>query len=139
GRAVRLVPAAVGAFECPGPAEVVLGTGPADGGELLVAVEVELDLPLSPPAGVVRLPGQVGAHVVALAAHVIDDGVRLAVGQRVGPAPLRMQVPTCGWQLGEAVGDLVEAPLDGALAGVLDGDACPGPERHLPIGVQPTG
>src|SRR5271170_6549456 len=40
-----------GHVEVPGAAEVVLGAGAADRGELLVAVEVELHLALTPPAG----------------------------------------------------------------------------------------
>src|SRR5699024_820315 len=46
-RAVGLVPGPVRVLEGPGPAEVVLGAGATDGGEVLVVVvEVELDLPL---------------------------------------------------------------------------------------------
>ena len=52
--------------ETPGAAEVVLGPGAADRRVLVVAVEVELDLALTPPAGVVAAPGQIRPDVLAL-------------------------------------------------------------------------
>src|SRR5699024_10677410 len=139
GRAVGLVLGSVWLLGGPGAGAVVLGAGAADGGVVLVVVAVELDRPLSPPAGVVGLPGQVGAQVVPLPVHAVEDDVRLPVGQRVGPAPLGVQVAVPGADLGEAVGDLVEEAFDGVLAGVLHGDPGVSGERHLQVGVQASG
>src|SRR5262249_53106961 len=81
-RGVRGVPLA-GDVEVPGSAEVVLGPGAADRRELRVAVEVELDLALAPPAGPVDAPREVAADVLPGAAHPVQDRVGLAGGERL--------------------------------------------------------
>ncbi len=43
--------AATGDVEIPGAAKVVLGAGAADRREIVVAVEIDLELALAPPAG----------------------------------------------------------------------------------------
>src|SRR5699024_10457943 len=134
GRAVGLVPGPVRVLEGPGPAEVVLGAGAADGGEVLVVVEVELDLPLARPAGVVGLPGEVGAPYVPVCVHSGAGGVRVPVGRRVGSALLGVQVVVPGADHGDAVGDLVVVAFEGLLAGVLDGDPRVTGEGHLQVG-----
>src|SRR5271166_936639 len=77
-----------GHVEVPGATEVVLGAGAADRGELLIAVEVELDLALAPPAGAIHAPGEVGADVLPGALHGVEDWVHGAGGQRVAAVEL---------------------------------------------------
>ena len=116
-------------------AEIVLGTGAADGGELRVPVQEELDLAFSPPALVVDAPGQVRSHVVALAAHSFQDGVVLLGRVRVRAAELGVEVARVGRDLPQRVGDLVvEDHL--LLVEVLEGDAGQLPERHHPVAVE---
>src|SRR3546814_4898708 len=57
-----------------------------------VAVQVELDLALAPPAVGVDSPGQVGADVVPVALHSVDDRVGLEILERVAALPLRVEV-----------------------------------------------
>src|SRR5579883_502205 len=64
GVGVRLVGLADADVEVVGAAEIILGAGAADGRELLVVVDEELDLAFAPPAGVVAAPGHVGADIV---------------------------------------------------------------------------
>ena len=61
-------------------AEVVLGAGAADGGELGVPIHVELDFAFAPPAGAVHTPSHVGADVVPAARHTVQQRVRLLQG-----------------------------------------------------------
>src|SRR5271165_3276169 len=81
-----------GHIEVPGAAEVVLGAGAADRRELLVAVDVELDLALAPPAGVVGTPGEIGADVFPRTLHAIKDRVQGARGERVAAVKLAVQI-----------------------------------------------
>src|SRR5271166_4302518 len=81
-----------GHIEVPGAAEVVLGAGAADRRELLVAVDVELDLALAPPAGVVGAPGEIGANVLPHALDAIEDRMQGAGDERVAPVELAVQV-----------------------------------------------
>ena len=135
GRAVRGV-ALAGHVEVPGPAEVVLGAGAADGRELLVVVEVELHLALAPPAAAVDPPRQVAADVVAATRHTVEQHVRPAGRDRVAPAPLGMQIAVPG-RLARLVGDLEVDPRRG-VGGVLQAEPRPLPERHRPVAVEPA-
>jgi hypothetical protein len=63
GRELRV--AATRNVEVPRAPEVILCSGSADCGELLVGVEVELDLTLPPPPVGVDAPGDVRADVLA--------------------------------------------------------------------------
>src|SRR6185312_5225401 len=56
GVGVRLAGLADADVEVVGAAEIVLGAGAADGRELPVVVDEELDLAFAPPAGVVAAP-----------------------------------------------------------------------------------
>src|SRR5690606_3697761 len=135
-RGERGVPG-TGDVEVPGTAEVVLGPGTADGGELVVAVEVELHLALAPPAGVVDAPRQVGADVVTSALHAVEQRVHLAAGDGVAAPPLRVQVAGVVGNVVELVVDLVvEDDLGGGQ--VLQGDPGRAPERHRPVRVEPA-
>ena len=80
---------------------------PADGRELRVAVHVELDLALAPPAVVVDAPGQVGADVMAPALDAVEDGVDVLIGQRVDAAELGVEIGGVVRHLGQRVVDLV--------------------------------
>src|SRR5262245_15877047 len=86
-------------------AAIILGARAADRGIFLVAVHVELDLALAPPAVVVHAPRHVCADILALAFHVVEDRVDLLEGQGIGAAKLRVEV-------GGVVGDFVERVID---------------------------
>src|SRR5215467_12299252 len=106
GRAVRAV-ALAPHVEVPGAAEVVLGAGAADRGELLVAVEVELDLALAPPARAVDAPGEVCADILPGAGHGVEDWVHSPGGKGVAAVKLAVQVPIAGDVDVDLVADLV--------------------------------
>ena len=76
-------------------------------GQSAVAVHEELDLALAPPAVVVDAPGQVGAHVVALPLHAVQQRMVLHVGQRIAAPPLGVEVGAVVGHLGQGVVDLV--------------------------------
>jgi hypothetical protein len=65
-------------------AEIILGSGAADGRKLAVTVDEELNLSFPPPTGVIAAPGHIGADIVTLAHYAIDHDVVGLVGQRVG-------------------------------------------------------
>src|SRR5262249_26490170 len=75
-------------IEIIGAAKIILGAGAADGRNLTVAVDEELDLALAPPAIAVRAPGHVGADIVAVSGHAIEQRVDLLVRYRIGAAEL---------------------------------------------------
>ena len=79
-------------FEIVGAAEVILRARAADSGIIGVAIYVELDLPFSPPVGIVHAPGQISAHILSLALDSVQDGVDLLVGQRVHTAELGVEI-----------------------------------------------
>src|SRR5687767_10080546 len=66
-------------LEVPRPAEVILRSRAADRRPLIVTVEVELDLPFAPPAGVVDTPGEIRSYVMPLAPHPIEQRVHLLI------------------------------------------------------------
>ena len=81
-----------GILEIVGAAEVILRARAADSGIIGVAIYVELDLPFSPPVGIVHAPGQISAHILSLALDSVQDGVDLLVGQRVHTAELGVEI-----------------------------------------------
>ena len=119
-----------------GAADVVLGSGAADGGEFLVTVHEELDLTFAPPAVVQHAPAERGADVVAAAADAVDDGVFLAVPHGVGAAVLSVEIGGIVGDVREGVVDLVEASLRLSRVLVFERDAAVPPERHLPEAVE---
>ena len=90
----------------PGPAEIILGAGAADGGELRIPVDERFELSLAPPAVAVLLPGQVRADIVALALHAVEDNVVFLVRQRIAAAETRMKI-------GRAIRDRTRRIVDG--------------------------
>ena len=58
-------------LEVPGPAEVILRAGAANGRPFCIAIQVELDLAFAPPIVVVTTPGEVGTNILALAVYAI--------------------------------------------------------------------
>src|SRR3954464_8251579 len=125
----------MGYVEVPRATEVVLGTGAADGRELVVAVHVELDLALTPPTGTVDAPRQVGADVVPWALDTVQQRVHGLGRQRVAPPPLRVQVRRL---LGYGAQPVVDLEVDDDLlvVKVLQGQLGPLAERHLPAAVE---
>ena len=119
-------------------AEIVFRAGAADGGEGLVAVEIELDFAFAPPVGAVRFPGQVRAHVLAAAADAVQDRVDLLGRQLMHTAELRMQIRHVGGHLRERIVDLV-VEGDGLVVEILDGDLRLLAERHVPVTVETAG
>ena len=135
-RGVRGV-ALTGHVEVPRAAEVVLGAGAADGGELVVGVQVELDLALAPPAVGVHAPRQVRPDVLAGALDAVEQRVRHLVRQGVGAPPLGVEVALGGVVAADLVGDLVVHPhLD--VGGVLQRQAGTRAEGHRPVRVEPA-
>ena len=135
GVEVHVVLVGVGVLKIVGPAEVILRPRAADGGVLTVPVQVEFDLPFAPPAVVVHAPGHVGAHILALALHPVQDGVHLLVGQGVHPAELGVEVGGVLGHLPQAVVHLVVVDHF-RLGPVLQGDAAPLAEGHGPVAVE---
>jgi hypothetical protein len=121
--------------EVVGAAEVVLGAGAADGRELVVVVDVELDLALAPPARVVDPPSAVGADVLAATLDAVKDGDDVALGQRVDPAELGAEAGRVVRDVAQRVGHLVvdDAFLDAVVG---QGDAGALSEGHLPVAVE---
>src|SRR4051812_2305439 len=83
---------APGVLEVPGPAEIVFRPGAADRRPVGIAVQVELDLALAPPAVVVDAPGDVRANVVALSCHPVQQRVDRHGGQGIAAPPLGMEI-----------------------------------------------
>src|SRR5581483_11298750 len=67
-------------LKIPGPAKVILGAGAANSGIVVIAIQIEFDLALAPPASIVALPGKVGADIMAYALHIIEKSMHLLVG-----------------------------------------------------------
>ena len=65
--------AAAGEVEVPGAAEVILGAGAADRGVIVVAVEIDLQFALAPPAKAVDTPRKVGADIVTMTGNAVQD------------------------------------------------------------------
>src|SRR5205085_4601220 len=55
-------------------------------------LEKKNHLSLAPPACTFAAPGQIGADVVPLATHAVDDRVHRGFAHRVAPAPSPLQV-----------------------------------------------
>lgn len=88
-------------------AEVVFSTGTAYGGEVLVAIKVELDFAFTPPTGVVRPPAHRGANVLTSALNAINDGIDALIRQRVRPAELSVEIQAVFRNLAQSVVDLI--------------------------------
>jgi hypothetical protein len=83
-------------IEVPRAAKVVLGPGAADRREILVAIEVDLEFALAPPAGAVDAPREVGADVVAMTCDAIEENMGIAGAKRVGAAELSVKITQPG-------------------------------------------
>src|SRR5665213_3878769 len=57
-------------------AEIILRAGAADGRKLRITVQIEFDFTFAPPAGVMHAPSEIGADILALAFHAVEDGVK---------------------------------------------------------------
>src|SRR2546423_1876744 len=84
--------ALTGHIEVPGSSEIVLGTRATNRRVFIVAVEIELDLPLAPPAGVIDAPGYVCSDIMATPLDTVKDSMHLAVGEWVATPPLSVEV-----------------------------------------------
>ena len=127
--------AAAGDVEVPGAAKVVLRAGAADRREIVVAVEVDLELALAPPAGGIDSPGEVGADVVTLTCDAVDENVRIACAKRVVAPELGVKIAQPGDVMISFVGHLV-VQLGIVIAEVLYREPGPTLERHRPVGVE---
>lgn len=118
-----------------GAAEIILRPRAADGRVFAVAVHIKLDLALAPPAVVVDAPGQIGADVLPLALHVVEDRIDLFIGQRVDAPELRVKIGGVLGDVGQRIIDLIEK---GGIfiADILQRHAAAPAERHLPVTVQ---
>ena len=70
-----LILARLGVLEVIGTAEIVLGSCAADGGIFFVAIHIEFDFPLTPPAVVIDAPCEICAHILPFAFYSVDKGV----------------------------------------------------------------
>ena len=106
-------------FEVIGAAEVILGSGSADGGELGVVVDIEFNLAFAPPTVALDTPVHVGSHIMAVTLDVIQDGVGLQIGQRIDAAELGVEIQGLRSKNLFLTVDLV-VNLTGRCAGVLN-------------------
>src|SRR5205085_2596682 len=102
---------------------------------LVIAVDEELELALTPPSGVVHTPAHVRANEMTAAAHTVENGVELLVPERIRAAELGVEVRGVLGYLGERVVDLVVEDSVGRAA-VGQRDAAAPAKRHLPIAVE---
>ena len=123
--------------EAPGPAEVVFRAGAADGGVVLVPVDVKLHLPLAPPVALQGGQGQVRAHVLPLSPHPVQHHVVLGqVGDGL-PPPLGVEVAGVLRQLRvQAVVDLIEKRRHRVFVLVLHREPGGLPEGHGEVAVK---
>ena len=112
GRRKGLILMGLRIFKIIRAAEIILRARAADGGIFPVAVHVELDLSLTPPAGVVHTPGHVGADILPSPANAIQNRIILLIGQWIDPAELRMKIARVLLHRLHGIGNLI-----------IDGDA----------------
>ena len=122
-------------LEIIGAAEIVLRGGTADRRVCGVAVQVEFDLALTPPACVVDAPRHVRADVLPLAAHAVEDRVNALVRQRVHAAELRVEIGAVRPDVGQRVVDLV-VHRHRVVRAVFERHAAPPAKRHRPVAVE---
>lgn len=125
--------------KAPGAAEVVFGSGAADGWVVLIAVDVEFHFAFAVPVAFEGGEGEVGADVLAFAFNVVEDDVVVGFFGNALAAPLGVEVTRILRDLGEAVVDLVEEGRDGLVALVFDGDAGVFMKRHREVAVEAAG
>lgn len=116
-------------------AEIILCPGPADGGVLRVPVQVEFDLPFSPPEVGVGPPEQGGAHIVAFSCDAVGNGVNLFIRLRIDPAELGVEIGRVFRRFHNGIIDLV-INVGGIVVPVFNGDQSPAPEGHGPVAVE---
>ena len=75
-----------------GSAEIVLGSRAADGGELTVAVEVELDLTFAPPSVGFNAPVHICADIVTVALDPVKDNVIFHIRQWIYSSVLCVKI-----------------------------------------------
>ena len=88
-------------------AKVVFRTRSADRREFLVAVDIELDLALAPPAVVVDAPGHVSANIMSRSFDAVQYCVDVLIRKRIGAPELCVEVGCVIGDIGERVVDLV--------------------------------
>ena len=125
--------------EAPGAAEVVFGSGTADGWVVLISVNIEFHFAFAVPVAFEGGEGEVGADVLAFAFYVVEDDVVVGFFGDALAAPLGVEVGGIFWDFGEAVVDLIEESRDVFVALVFDGDGGVFAERHREIAVETAG
>ena len=115
--------------------EVIFCAGAADCREIFVAVDVEFNFALAPPAVVVHTPGYVCADVVAPAFDAVEDGIDAFIRQRINATELSVKIGGVLGYVGQRVIDLVvhrEVVVSQVFERDLEGFA----EGHLPVAIQ---
>ena len=115
-------------------AEIILGSGAADGGIFAVSVKEELDFSLTPPATVVASPCHIRADIVSLPCHTVENRVTFHIRKGIGTAVLRMEVDRVGGNLRPGIIDLIPH-TNMSIRKILKGNTAMLPERHLPVAI----
>lgn len=130
--AVHLLCKAIGA------SEIVFCPGAADGGIVFISIQIELDLPFSPPVTFQCGQRHIRPHIVTFSLHLIQDHVILLQPGHPLPPPPGMEIRNILRQrIIETVIHLVEKGGDGVCVLVLQGDPGLPAKRHLEIAVHP--
>lgn len=119
-----------------GAAEVVLCACSADGGEVGVTVNIELNLAFSPPAVVLNAPVEVCSHVVAASLDVVRDNVVFLIGQGIYAAELCVEIKRLSGNLLFLAVDLI-VKIAYVMADIFDLKAEALEIRHFEIAVEP--
>ena len=126
--------------EAPGAAEIVFGPRSADRGIIRIPVQIKLYLALSVPVPLQGGQRQVGAHVLSLSLHAVQDHIVLSLFREPLPAPLRMEISGILRQLlRQAVIHLIEKGMHILVALIFQRDPRLLPEGHGKIQVEPSG
>ena len=116
-------------------AKIILGARTANRGVIAIAVDIELNLALSPPAVAFNAPIQIGADVMSLALDIVKNNVGLHIRQRIHAAELRVEIQGILRKLLFLAIDLVINITFGSE--VFDFDLKALEKRHFKIAIKP--
>ncbi len=122
-------------LEIIGAAEVVFGSGSADGWVFVIIIEIEFDFSFTPPAAVVDAPGHIGADILPAPFNPVKNRVDGLVRQRIDPAELGMEIGDIIRNVGQCVVHLIK---QGHFRTALIGHrhAAAAAKGHLPVTVE---
>src|SRR6266487_2535907 len=126
-----------GMFEVPRTTEIIFCSCTANCGKILVAVQVEFDLALAPPASIIRLPCKIGTNVLSFAPYTIQQRMHLFITSRIATAPLDMKISNICRNVRQRIIDLV-VEHNIFKAEIFNGHTSTLTKRHLPVGVHST-